>query len=128
MPVRVVSLNSPLQPDGLADSEKIREVSFQVGAAESRIAHLHGFAQQALFGGEQQSRAVDVDAAAFEHDAGLKLASHLEALGYSARDAVVVAPIIVLCPAIKQPVRDGDFALLVSNEDRDSSRASSFCL
>ncbi len=51
------------------------EVSLQIRAAEAGIPHLHGLAQQAFLGGQQQTRAVHVDAAAFEHDAGFEFAS-----------------------------------------------------
>ena len=42
----------------------------------------------------------------------------MKTLGHAARDAVVVAPIVVFRPAIKEPIGDGDLALLVANEDR----------
>ncbi len=70
--VRVVARDALLQPDGPANPEIIGEVSLQIRASEAGITHLHGFAQQAFFGGQQETGAVDIDAAAFEHDARLE--------------------------------------------------------
>ena len=68
MAVRVVAGDSIFQPENLRDAEKAAKNVGIVFASESVIALL-ALAEQALFGGEQGSAAVDVDAAAFEDDA-----------------------------------------------------------
>ena len=66
--VRVVAGDAATQPDHLIDAEIIVKGALQLLAAHAGIALLH-LAQQAFFGGEQNSRAVHVDRSAFEHDA-----------------------------------------------------------
>src|SRR5207244_5311180 len=80
------------------------------------IAGLHG-AEQALLGGHQESRAVDVDAAAFEHQVRTPTA-HLEVLGYGIRHGVVVLPVVVLGPSVEAPIGDGYLALRAFQEER----------
>ncbi len=57
---------------------------------------------------------------------GSKLAHHLETLRYAAGDAIVVAPIVVLGPAVEEPIGDGDFAASGCERRSGNSRASSF--
>ena len=68
VPVRVVADAALAEPDRVADAEPLGEHLFVVVAREAGVAHLH-VAQQPLLGDEQQSVAVDLDAAALEHDA-----------------------------------------------------------
>ena len=68
MTVGVVSGNSAFQPNHFSYAKTVGEKPLQLFAANSRISLLY-MAQQTLFGGEQSSAAVYVDAAAFQHDA-----------------------------------------------------------
>ena len=52
----------------VADAEPLGEQPFVVVSSETGVAHLH-VGQQPLLGDEQQPVAVDLDAAALEHDA-----------------------------------------------------------
>ena len=70
--VRVVAGDAALQPDDLFHAEIVGEDLFEMFAGHARIALLH-VTQQTLFGGDERAAAVDVDAAAFQHNA-LKLA------------------------------------------------------
>ncbi len=89
-------------------------------AGESVITLL-ALAEQAFFGGEQGAAAVDVDAAAFEHDAaavvnGLpdEAPEFFVDVGYRERIFFVVA---VLGPAVELPVGEGDFAGIIFHAD-----------
>src|SRR5262249_17854345 len=69
----VIPGNATPQPYHLADAKIVGEDSLQILPEKSRIAGLHRI-KQTLFGREEQSVAIDIDAAAFKHDA---LVSHL---------------------------------------------------
>ncbi len=84
-------------------------------ARDSGIALLH-LAQQALFGRDQRAAAIDVDAAALEHDA-VQLAvdaqlglpeRHAQALGNLGAGGRVELPVVVLGPGVEAPARRGD--------------------
>src|SRR5207249_9979560 len=60
--------SSDLQPEHLADAKIIGEYFFQVGARKGRVALLY-IAEQTFFRGQQESFAIDLDAAAFQDDA-----------------------------------------------------------
>ena len=66
--VSVIAENAASQPDGVRRAEVIGKRFFVVHACHVRIALLH-LAQQAFFGGQNRTRAVDVNRSAFEHDA-----------------------------------------------------------
>ncbi len=73
------SVSSPsmpvAEPDDLGHAERVAENPLDVRAVELRIAVR---VQQALLGREQRARAVHLDRPAFEHDAGLREARHVE--------------------------------------------------
>ncbi len=116
--VRVVARDSLLQPDGLANPKIVGEVSLQVRAAESRIPHLHGFAEQALFGGEQQTRAVDIDAAAFEHDARLELRAACRRFATRAGMRLSSRQLSYLAQPLKSQLVMATSPASIANEDR----------
>ena len=66
-------------------------------AAHPRIARLH-VAQQAFLGGQQQARAIDVDAAAFQHHLRLRTAAAPDASPARGTSDVLL-PIVVFGPA-----------------------------
>jgi hypothetical protein len=66
--VGVVAGAAAVEPDGALDAEVVVEGLFELCARDAGVALLD-VREQALFGGEQQARAVDVDAAAFEDEA-----------------------------------------------------------
>ena len=80
--VRVVADAAFAEPDRVADAEPLREDLLVVLRVESRVADLD-VAEQPLLGDEQQPVAVDLDAAAFEHDplAGVRRAAARRAAG-----------------------------------------------
>src|SRR6516162_924192 len=59
--------DAAFQPDHLLYTKIISEELLELFACEPAIALLH-FTQQALFGGDERTVAVDIDAAAFEDD------------------------------------------------------------
>ena len=67
MAVGVVAGDAPTQPQHVADAQGLAEDGLVVAPREARVADLHHAVEQALLGGEQGARPVDVDAAAFEH-------------------------------------------------------------
>jgi hypothetical protein len=66
--VGVVARDAAVEPDGALDAEPAFEEGFVLFAGEAGVALLDG-AEEALFGGEEETLAVDVDGAAFEDDA-----------------------------------------------------------
>ncbi len=70
MAVRVVADNSPPQPDHLLDAEIVVECTFKLLAAHAGVALLD-FAQQTLFGGEQDSLSIGVYRTTFENQSAL---------------------------------------------------------
>jgi len=115
--VRVVAGDAFLEPNGLTDAEKIDKVLFQFLAPQTGIASLHRLAEQAFFGGQQKTPAIDIDAAAFKHDPGIE-GSHLQPFCKKCRHPVVVTPIIVFRPAVENPICDADVALRTAHKDR----------
>jgi len=138
--VGVVAGTAAREPEGLVDAEVVAEGAFEEAlgcgfVAEAWVALLN-FGEEALFGGEQNSRAVGVDGAAFEDDAvrfttptskcarrgprfpacrsgrwrrnfGLDLGEVVE-LGDAVGDLVVEMPVGVLGPGVELPVEDGE--------------------
>ena len=70
MAVRIVAGDAIAQPDYPARAKVIAQRALDLAAAQPRIARLHR-AEEAFFGGQQQTTAIHVDAAAFEHQGGL---------------------------------------------------------
>ena len=68
--VRVVAEDAAAEPDRVRRAEVVGENFFVVFARHAGVALLH-LAEQAFFGGEDGAASVDVDGAAFEHDAGV---------------------------------------------------------
>src|SRR6266404_611581 len=120
MAVRVVAGDSIFQPENLGDSEIAAEDVSVIFAGESVIALL-ALAEQAFFGGEQGAAAVDVDAAAFEHDAAALVdglpGEALELFIYVGDGEGVFFVVLVLSPPVEEPVRVGDFAGTASHAD-----------
>ena len=88
--------------------------------AEAGVALLD-FTEETLFGGEEDSCSVGVDAAAFEDEAmvsnsGLEL-GHVVVFGDVLGNLVVAAPVVVFGPGVELPVSDGDLARGVFYKD-----------
>ena len=107
------------EPEHLVDAEVVAEDSLELLAADAGVALLD-LAEQAFFGGEQDPCAVDVDGAAFEHEAALLAVRHrlvgchsrqTAAARRRGRDLVVEVPVGILGPGVEAPVGDGDLAL-----------------
>ena len=123
MTVRVVACTAAIQPDHARNSEIVAEGLFEPGAcllsiAQSGIALLD-LRKQALFGGQQNALAIDVDRAALEHQP-LPLAvgqchhrleaGHAVELGHMRRNQIVIAPVRIFRPAIEPPVGERNLA------------------
>ena len=108
VPVGVVAEDAASEPDGVRRAEVIRECSFVVNAAHVRIAFLH-LAEQAFFCGENRAGAVDIDGAAFEHDAffGRERTDFLECAAFDIKDAdfFVVTPVGIFRPGVEAELR-----------------------
>ena len=70
VPVRIVPDAALSEPDRVMDAEPFGEQAFVVVSCEAGVAHLH-VRQQPLFGHQQQSVAVDLDASTLEDQAGV---------------------------------------------------------
>src|ERR1700682_1423546 len=120
MAMRVVTGDAIFQPEDLRDAEVAAEDVGVIFTGESVIALL-ALAEQALFGGEQGTAAVDVDAAAFEdHTAALVdglPGEAFEFLVYVGDSKGVFFVIAVFGPAVEEPVRVSDFAGTASHAD-----------
>ncbi len=110
-------VSSPTQPSPsqivCADAEPLAEDALVVRAGQARVAHLD-VAEQPFLGHEQQAVAVDLDAAAFEHDDALPSGSVGSTRGSPVMrgdrraDLIVALPVVVLRPGVEAPVqRDG---------------------
>ena len=115
MAVRVVAVDSPAQPDDVADAQVIGEDLLDGRAVEAGVARLD-FAEQAFLGRQQRAPAVDVDRTPFHHDPDA-LAPLLDPRHPArqpqpplelARQAVVAAVVVVLGPAVELPVDQTD--------------------
>ena len=124
--VGVVAGAAAGEPEGLVDAEVIAEGAFEQAlrsgfVAEAGIALLD-LGEETFLGGEQDSRAVGVDGAAFEDDAvrlpacrsgrrrrdfGLDFGEVVE-LGDAVGDLVVAEEVGVLGPGVGLPVGDGE--------------------
>ena len=67
--VGVVAGAAAVEPDGLVDAEVFAEGLFELLAWMTAGVALLDFGEEALFGGEEDAGAVDVDGAAFEDEA-----------------------------------------------------------
>ena len=123
--VGVIAGAAAVEPDNLIDAEEVVEGGFELVASSARIALLN-VRQEALFGGEKDSLPIRVDRSAFKDEAVLGAvgegdyggkAGHGVKLGNVLGDEVVVAVIVVLGPGVKLPVRQGDGASGVAEED-----------
>src|SRR4030095_13829343 len=120
--VRVVANASLAEPDRAVDTQPLLEYLLVVVARHARVPHLY-VAQQPLFGHEEQTIAVYIDAAPFEDDA---LAIVLPARFLPAQprqrrdccsDSIVESPVVVLRPRVELPVEQDDVSRFVSNGD-----------
>ena len=102
MAVRIVACDAVAQPDHALDSQIVAQAALDLRPGHSRVARLH-VAQQALFGGQQQSRAVDIDAAAFQHHLRRPGLHQQAALPRNVRDRVVQRHGRVFRPAVEPP-------------------------
>ena len=124
--VGVVAGDAAMEPEHLIDAEKIGEDLFELFAAEAGVALLH-FAEKTFFRGEQETGAVDVDGATFQHYAAaprtvLVLNRGLppratEQPGHAGGEPVVEAPVIVFGPGVEMPVGETHLTLGVADED-----------
>ena len=77
--------------------------------------------EQAFLGGNEDSRAIHVNASAFEYEA--MRADHGAAFGHVVQlgdllgDLIVAAPVVVFGPGVEAPVGDGDLAGRILCED-----------
>ncbi len=128
--VGVVAGAAFVEPEDLFDAEVLVEGLLEALAgfgfvAEAGVALLD-FAEEALFGGEEEAGAVGVDASAFEDEAVDGSVGELD-LGADLRDVVVMGdvhgdlivalPVIVLGPGVELPVGGGEVAVGVFDED-----------
>jgi hypothetical protein len=104
MAVGVIAGDAAVEPEGARNAEPAFEEGFILFAAEAGIAFLDR-AEEALFGGEEEALAVDVDGAAFKDDAATvpEGVFGLEAGGAGGEfaGAVVAGPVVVLGPAVE---------------------------
>ena len=82
------------------DAQVVSQRCLDLAASQFRIARLHR-TEQAFFGGQQHARAVDVDAAAFQHQARLPCAQ-LQARGQLAGIAASFIQSSYLAQALKR--------------------------
>src|SRR6185437_365556 len=66
MPVRVIARTPSVQPDNFFDAQILRKRLLQLPARDTGIALLH-LAQETLLRRQQNSRSIDVNASALEH-------------------------------------------------------------
>ena len=97
----------------------VAQEPLDVGARQRRVAVR---VQQALLRRQQRALAVDLDRAAFEHDAGLRVTRHAERLGHLPADlAVEVERRVLAAPGVVVEI-DGEPRLL-GRRARDEDRA-----
>ena len=121
--VGVVAGATAVEPDHPLDAQIIVKGLLQLRFGDTRVALLD-FAQQALFGGEQDAFAVGVDRAALQNQAmllavierrgGLEQGHRVE-IGNVPGNEVVVVPVGVLRPGVEAPVGDSQIADLLTD-------------
>src|SRR5690242_12290448 len=124
MAVRIVARDSLAQPEHIRGAEVRLEDRLELRPPQTGVADLHRLIEQAFLGGEHRAAAVDVDAAAFEHDIAIswprpyREQSYFESRGRARGDAVVQFPIGVLGPCIEPELRDRERrGMVCSHED-----------
>lgn len=124
--VGVVAGGAAVEPDGLVDAEVVMEGLLDLLLRDAGVALLD-LGEEALFGGEEEAFAVDVDGAAFEDEAaGLAVGAgdlgaelfHTVEAGDVVGDLVVAVPVGIFGPGVELPVGDGEVAFRVFDEDR----------
>src|SRR3989449_4524625 len=120
MAVGIIAGDAVLEPQDVFGAQVVAEDLAQVLAAEPRVASLHG-TEEAFFGGEQSSAAVDVDTSAFENDApAVKRRfprGQLQSLSQARCHGVIGFPVVVFGPSVEAPVGDADLAAVVFHKD-----------
>src|SRR3989442_3301473 len=116
MAVGIIADDAVVEPQHMFDTQVVAENLAQVLTAEPRVASLHG-TEEALFGGEQSSAAVDVDTPAFENDApAVKRRlprGQLQSLSHARCHGVIGFPVVVFGPSDEAPVGDAELAAVV---------------
>src|SRR6185312_5028438 len=107
----VVALDAASQPDYFFYAKIIRKILLDIALRESGIALLH-LAKKTLFGGQHETLAIHVNAAALKYDLvrlavavdGRSKLLQLELLGDALRKLVVMLPVGILGPCVEAPV------------------------
>ena len=110
VPISVISLDAVSQPQNVADAQIVAQILLNLCLRQLWIAV---GVEQAGGGGEQAAETVDVERAAFHHDAGMKHRD-VERRTHERGDHVVeVIGRILVAPGIEAPVDDGLLGLSV---------------
>src|SRR6185503_855874 len=116
--VRVVARDALPEPEDLADAETVAQQALDVDARQLGVPIR---VQEALLRRQQRALAVDLDRAALEHDARLRVPRHAERLGHLSPDlAVEVERRVLAAPGVVVEI-DGEPRLLrrpARHEDR----------
>src|SRR4051812_12118787 len=123
MPVRVIACDAALEPQYLFHAQVLAERRLDLFPRQSRIALLYR-REQALFGGEQGSAPVRVDASALQHKLiGLAAVGNycfnrleLDGFRYPRGKLIIILPVVIFCPRIKTKV-DGQYGTGLTHED-----------
>jgi hypothetical protein len=118
--VGVVTRNAAIEPQDLIDAQIVMKDLLKISAAQAWVPLLY-FAQETLFGCEQYAGAIRVDGAALKHNAVLlevgRPLGQMKQPRNALWDFIVQAPIVILCPGVKLPIRNRDFAGCIANKD-----------
>src|SRR6266566_10007652 len=113
----VVPGDASAEPERIRDAERVPKDVLDLVARQPRIAGLHVRIEETLFGREQRTAAVDVDAAPFQDDLRVDQ-RELETLRRKHGDLVVLLPVLVLGPGVEMEAGDGEIPSRASHEDR----------
>ena len=103
--VGVVAGDAASQPDGVGRAQVVGKSFFVMNARHVGIAFLD-FAEETLFGGKDCAGSVDIDRAAFEHDARRASANRSNLLGvggfrHQGADFFVMPPVGIFRPGVE---------------------------
>src|SRR5262249_1329560 len=103
--VRVVASDATAEPEDFARPQILGKDLFVILASATRIPLLH-LPEQALFGRQEASQAVNVDSAALANEIPHKYCWPAQLPGHLERNFVVAFPVGILGPTIKVPSKN----------------------
>ena len=123
--VRVVPCDSSAEPYNVFHAEVSSQRRFGLRTIEPRISDLAFLIEKALFGGEQRTGTIHIDASAFENHIALAEMGaedlHFQQAGGLCWNCVILFPVWIASPSVETEPGDGNFAAGLCAFDKDGA-------